>query len=219
MRYKNGFSIEFKLNNTLAYLCGVIIGDGYLRNGTKSKTNLFKNYEIKIEIVEKEYANFLMKHFKTIVKTKSKIKKIVDKRPNRKIRYSVDIKNKWLYNFFTNTMDIPSGKKSGKVFIPKKILKNKNYSRWFIAGLYDTDGGKRGHTIGFTTKSKRLNIQTSKILYEFKISHFTERWKNKKYNKEYYGIRLHKHSIDTFLNTFPLQNINKRGSARVWKMD
>ena len=194
------------------------MGDGYLKDGNKSKKSRFKDYLIKIELIDKDYLTLLLNYVKTIIKTKSRIRTIIDKRPNRKKRYSLCIKNKWLHNFLVKELKIPSGKKSGEAFIPKEILKNKEYLRYFIGGLFDTDGGKRGHTIGFTSKSRLLIDQLSKELTKLEISHLKESWKNKKYNRYYHGIRLHKKSIDTFLNTFPLQNINKRGSARVWKM-
>ena len=115
------------------------------------------------------------------------------------------IRNKSLYNFLVKTMEIPPGKKSGKVKIPERILDNKIYSKYFISGLYDTDGGKRGKSIGFTSKSKKLIDQTSLLLDRFDISHSKEGWINKKYNTPFYGIRLHKKSTDTFLNKFPIK--------------
>ncbi len=206
------------LNNNLAYLAGAIIGDGHLYKGNKSKNSPYKDYRIHIETINKEYTSLLLDYIKTIIKTKTSVKKRIDKRTNRKIRYYIQVRNKQLYKFLSEELKIPIGKKSGKVNIPDEILKNKIYSEWFIAGLYDTDGGKRGHTIGFTTKSKKLIDQTSLLLNKFKISHLKEKWNNQKYNKDYYGIRLHKKSIDTFLKKFPLQNKSKKRECQSGQM-
>lgn len=47
------------------------------------------------------------------------------------------------------------------------------------------------------------------MLKEFAISHFLEKWENKEYNRIYYGIKLHKKEIDSFLNICPLHNKDK----------
>ncbi|GAG51590.1 unnamed protein product, partial [marine sediment metagenome] len=57
--------------------------------------------------------------------------------------------------------------------------------------------------------SKELSMDVSILLREFSIRHLKEAWKNKKYDKIYYGIRIHKSEIDNFLNSFPLQNKEK----------
>ena len=216
MRYKKNFSLNFNLNNNLSYLSGALIGDGHLYSGTKSKTDKSKDYRISFELIDKEYVKFLLESIKKEIETKSKIRIIKDKRKNRKLRYQIAIKNKWLFLFFRGDLKIPEGKKSEKVKIPSKINSD-SHTKQFIAGLYDTDGGKRGHTIGFTSKSKNLIENTSKILNNFKISHLRESWINKKYNSRFYGIRLHKKSIDKFLNEFPIQNKSRCGDAGVWK--
>tara|TARA_Y100000310_G_C20502428_1_gene724673 strand:- start:584 stop:988 length:405 start_codon:yes stop_codon:yes gene_type:complete len=119
-------------------------------------------------------------------------------------------------------MEIPRGKKSSIVFVPEKIKKaSLEIKKYFLAGYFDTDGGFRGSTLGFTTASKRLNLEVSDLLVEFNIGHSLDSWVNKKYKKEFYGIRIRKKEIDNFLNTFPFQNreklvrISQRFSARM----
>jgi len=79
----------------------------------------------------------------------------------------------------------------------------------YLAGIFDTDGGFRGNCIGFTTASKKLNQDTSTLLNELSIKHISEKWKNNKYNRVYYGIKINKTEIGKFLNTLPLQNKEK----------
>ena len=63
--------------------------------------------------------------------------------------------------------------------------------------------------VGFTSASKKLISDTSKILSDLNILHHTESWKNKRYNTDYYGIRIKAKDNDKFLNGLPLRNNEK----------
>ena len=198
---------KIDLTNKTAYLTAVIIGDGNLSN--KSKTDLSKDYRITIDISDKEYLIYLSNLIHSIIKTKT-IPKKSPQRENRIPRLYLTIRNKGLFYFLNKDMEIPKGKKSSIVSVPSKIYNStKEIKRFFLAGYFDTDGGFRSNSIGFTTASKRLNNEISNLLLEFKIKHSIEMWINKKYKKEFYGIRIKKNEIDTFLKTFPLQNKEK----------
>ena len=198
-----------------AYLAGVIIGDGNLSSSVKSKTDLSKDYRMYIDISDREYLIYLSRLIKSIIKTKTNPKQ-PSKRGNRIPRLYLQIRNKDLFYFFYKEMEIPRGKKSSIVFVPSKINNSsKEIKRSFLAGYFDTDGGFRGHTLGFTTASKKLQQGLSKLLSEFKITHSIEEWINKKYDKEFYGIRISKKKMDKFLKTFPLQN--KEKLIRIYK--
>ena len=54
-----------------------------------------------------------------------------------------------------------------------------------------------------------MNEGVSKLLDEFKFLYSKESWINKKYDKEFFGIRLRKKEIDKFLKVLPLQNKEK----------
>ncbi|MBN1502780.1 LAGLIDADG family homing endonuclease [Candidatus Woesearchaeota archaeon] len=217
------------LNVKTAYLTGVIIGDGNLSNSPKShKTDLSKDYRISIDLSDKKFLLYIYKIIKTIIKTRTKPKSIIQK-GDRTPRLRIYIRNKALYNFLNKTMEVPEGSKSSAVIIPSLIRHNSSkIKRYFIAGYFDTDGGFRGNSLGFTTASKQLQIGLSSLLNELDVSHGTEIWFNKKYGREFYGIRLRRKEIDNFLNSFPLQNkeklkrINSRfkcGDAGVAKRD
>lgn len=45
----------------------------------------------------------------------------------------------------------------------------------------------------------------------FNIIHYLDKWINKRYKKEYYGIKISKKEIDKFLNELPFQNKEKLG--------
>ena len=227
----NNQKVESKINLTpiTAYLTGVIIGDGHLSNSVKSKKNdLSKDYRINLDISDKEYLICIFKLINSIIKTKTTPRKPLQ-RGNRIPRLNLQIRNKELFNFLNKVMEIPKGAKSSIVFVPSKIKNSVEIiKKWFLAGYFDTDGGFRGNTLGFTTASKRLHEDTSKLLDEFRILYLTEKWVNKNYDKIFYGIKIRKVEIDKFLSLLPLQNKEKLiriynrfncGSAGVAKRD
>ena len=112
-------------------------------------------------------------------------------------------------------MDIPLGKKSHKIMIPQILTTNQ--TKYFLGGLFDTDGGIRGNTIGYCSASKNIILEINEYLKSIKIENSVDSWINKKYQKEYYGIRIKKSSINNFLKTIPLKNLKKleriRGGA------
>ena len=197
------------LNSKTAYLCGVIIGDGYITDSKKSKKQPSPDHRISIDISDKKFLNYLYFLIKTIVETKSKPRNS-NQRKNTIPRLTFNFRNKELYYFFRYALGIPAGNKSSIVSVPPKITDGtRKLKRNFIAGYFDADGGFRGGTLGFTTASKKMQSGVSNILEEFDIEHSLEKWLNKIYNKEFYGIRFRKKEIGTFLKLFPLRNEEK----------
>jgi len=198
-----------KLKEETAYLAGVIIGDGHIADCTKSKEDQSRDYRIVLDIADKDYLNLLCKMIKSIVKTES-IPKYPKMRGNRKERLYFQFRNKSFFYFLTKSLGIAKGAKSSVVEVPIKIKNSsKEIKKYFLAGLFDTDGGFRGNTLGFTTASKKLNNNVSDLLNEFSIVHSLEEWKNKKYKRSYYGIKIKRSQIDRFLKMFPFQNKEK----------
>ena len=197
------------LNPKTAYLTGVIIGDGNLSNSVKSKTDLSHDYRISIDLSDRRYLIYLARLIKSIIKTKTIPKKPIQ-RGNRIPRLYFRVRNKELFNFFNKDMGIPKGKKSSIVFVPSKIKNSqKELKKQFLAGYFDTDGGFRGNSLGFTTASMNLWGGVSELLNEFSIKHTKEKWINKTYNRHFYGIKMGKGEIDKFLKELPLQNKEK----------
>ncbi len=210
--YNQKIKPKVYLTQKTAYLTGVIIGDGNLSNYVKSKKNdISKDYAITIDISDRKYLIFLFKLIKSIIKTKTTPKEPIQ-RGNRVPRLYLRIRNKELFTFLNRMMEIPKGAKSSKVFVPSKIKKSsQEIKKYFLAGYFDTDGGFRGNSLGFTTASKNLCEGISRLLKEFQIQNSTEKWLNKRYNNEFYGVKINKSQIDRFLSIFPLQNKEKLG--------
>ena len=208
MKMNIGKIYPIDLNERTAYIAGVIVGDGHISHATKSKQDKSPDYKITIEVIDLEFLNIVASLIKTIINTKSIIK---ERRPRngKQQGYYFQFRNKSFYHFLTNDLGIPSGKKCFSVDIPTKILSSPSLQHHFLAGLFDTDGGVRGKTVGFTSASKKLILDTSRILDDWNILHHTESWKNKRYNTFYYGIRIKAKDNDKFLNGLPLRNNEK----------
>ena len=208
MRSKN-LNKDLVLDEDMAYLIGVIIGDGHISNNTKSKTDLSKDYQINIELTNYDYLKEVELLFKKFVKTKSATHPL-KKREGKKQSWVFRVRNKELYLYLTKIIGIPCGSKSGRLFIPENIMKgNDAIKKNFISGFFDTDGGKRGNALGFSMKSEQLQKDISSLLKELKIRHYNERWFNKKYQLYYYGIKLSKKFTKMFLYEVPLRNKSK----------
>jgi intein/homing endonuclease len=200
---------SISLSNDTAYLSGLIIGDGNLSNYTKSKTDLSRDYRIYIDLSDFEYVYYLEKLIKSLIITKSKPVQ-AKQRGIRKPRLILQIRNKELFQFLNEVMEIPKGNKCAIIRVPNIILNSSSsIKKSFVAGYFDADGGFRSGTIGFTSASNKLLEGISLLLNEFNIDHSMEKWINKKYGKEYYGIRIKKNQIVNFLNRFRLRNKNK----------
>lgn len=198
---------KIPLNKETAYLAGVIVGDGHISNATKSKKDKSPDYRIHIEVCEEEFLKTIYEMIISIIKTKSPVKKKT--KENKQDLFYFQFRNKSFHYFLTVDLEISKGKKSHIVRVPEKIFTSINLQRHFLAGLFDTDGGRRGKGIGFTSASKGLVDDTSQILENIDIIHRKEKWMNKKYEKEYFGIRIPQKEIDKFLNIVPVQNKTK----------
>ena len=186
-----------------------MIGDGNLSNSVKSKTDSSPDYRISIDISDKKYLIYIYDLIKTMIKTKTVPKKAT-KRGNRIPRLFLYVRNKSLFYFLNKEMEIPKGKKSSVVFVPPKIKKASNeIKRYFLAGYFDTDGGFRGRTLGFTTASKKLNHGIGDLLVDLGVAFSKDMWVNKRYKREFYGLRIKRKEIDKFLKLLPLQNKEK----------
>lgn len=200
---------KISLSEKTAYLAGVIVGDGHLCSSHKSNVTKSKDYKIAIEVIDLNFLREFEKIVKSIIKTKSTIKMRTDNRGNRKNLYYFQFRNKSLYYFLNKDLAIPKGKKSSIVKVSKPIFNSISLQKHFLSGLFDTDGGIRGKTLGFTSASKLLMKDIQTILTNLKIRFYCEKWLNKKYQQNYYGIKIYKRDCDKFLNQLHLKNKEK----------
>ena len=129
---KKGLVIPKNVTPELAYLCGVIAGDGSIAKDDKE-------FRYSLEIGgnpkdEKEfYHNIILPYFKKIFNITPLVRSFEE-------TYGVRIFSKVLVLFLTREIGLPYGKKYSKLCIPKYFRKDKILLFAFIRGVFDTDG-------------------------------------------------------------------------------
>lgn len=121
------------INEDLAYLCGVLAGDGSI-NIRENKYD----YEIKCVGNPRDEKEFYKKIICTLFKKLFNVE-LKSKQFDKKTTYGIRIWSKELVMFLIQRIGLPSGKKYSKLKIPEIFLTNKNLTRSFISGLFDTD--------------------------------------------------------------------------------
>ena len=137
-----------KINEDIAYLLGVIEGDGSL-SITKRKKGGY-HYLFRIYSGEKKYLDYLQILLYNLFLIKGKINK--DKR--KKSLYYLLIQNATLFFYFAKLGSEIGRKKIGN--LPNIIKSNKKYALNYLAGLVDTDGSISYKRIQL--KQKRFNL-------------------------------------------------------------
>ena len=160
--------LPLKPTQDLAYICGILAGDGSINYRPK------KN-EYSIKCVgnpkdEKEmYTEVIQPTFK----------KVFGISPAVKMRdggttFGLVIYSKDLVTYLTKTVGLPLGPRYGKLAIPKLFLGNHSLTTEFIRGVFDTDGCisfKKRYTqkpyypvISLCSKSERFMRQIARVL-------------------------------------------------------
>lgn len=171
--------IPLKINEELAFFIGAIIEDGHLK---KDK------HQITLEGTNIKLLNFLQKICKELFEREFNINS-VKKREGKKQSDNLVMDSKAIYNLLNNVYEIPIGKKSHIVKIPKEIFNStKSIKSAFLIGIMMTDGGKRRRNVGLSTASKKLWEDLIKLFKKIEIKMLIDKWIYKKYDKEYYGI-------------------------------
>lgn len=200
---------KLNFDEDMAYIIGAILGDGYISNSTKSKTDLSKDYRIALETMDFSFVDTFYQKVTKFISTKTTIKVRAAKQ-NKVKTYYFQLRNKELYIYLTQTLNLPKGAKSTNLRVPQFIIfANKNLQKCFIAGLFDSDGGIRGRNIGFTMKNKDFMLDIQELLFKIDITSSKDSWWNKKYQRNYYGLRLNKENTIKFLNIISISNTEK----------
>ena len=198
-----------ELTDELLYFVGVVVGDGSLP--LKYDKRGYRKYVVVIEKANRRFIyNILKPLAEKLFERKWSISKII--KEGHKIKYSFYLNSKPLYLYLTKFFDLPNGKKSQIVRMPK-IIRKLSFQKQlpFIAGVIDTDWGISGDDkFGTHTASQNLVKDVNKT---FKIL-LKRRWKIKKYvqKKKYVSYQLVISKADKmnlfklFQTYFPLRN-------------
>jgi len=149
------FQLPLYLTEELAYLVGVIIGDGHLAN-----------YFINIIDSSKEHIENLSQLLSNLFN--SKIEFFVQSNANA---WNVNILGKWIVRFFNFLSGQPiNARKYPSLREPLIFQSNDFFRKAFWRGLMDADGSFKS-TIGFGTASKQLRTDFAKFLKQNKINY------------------------------------------------
>ncbi len=149
------FQLPLYLTEDLAYLTGVIMGDGHLAN-----------YFINIIDNSKEHIENLVKLLKETFCSRTEF----FKQQNAQA-WNVNILGKWLVRFFNFLSgQLINERKYPSLREPLIFQNNSQFRRVFWRGLMDADGSYKAN-IGFGTASKKLLYDFSDYLKQHNIKH------------------------------------------------
>lgn len=158
-----------EINEELAYLCGILAGDGHISKdyGEKCRNDISCGGNPKDE---KEFYDITIKK---LLKDISNIDIIPHSLGNT---YGFRFGSKAIVSFLTRVIGLPSGKKYDSLKIPELFLQDKNLLLSFVRGLFDTD-------FGFCLcKKYRIKPYYPQICFDSKSENFTKGiWQTLKY--------------------------------------
>jgi len=201
MIYK--INLPKRWNEDLAYLFGLLLGDGSLPR-TKSKRPTGK-YQVRymiyffsnsLKFLEEVYVPL----FSNLFGIKPKIKLV----PNKiNPLYNCRIESKVIYQFFEKKGYI-SGRKAKIAKVPKMP---KKYHSNLLAGLFDTDGGKKGGGFGLSTASENLALFCIEMFKKNNIPYTSCPWHY--HDHVYHQVYVNKPHMSKILKTIPIKNEDK----------
>ena len=192
----------------LCFLAGIILGDGHL-----AKTK----FKITMEMTSKNIHEIVRDTFSTAFKTEFIVKIKNDKKINRKQRWKIEFKSKVIWLLFNKIFEIPYGKKSDIIRVPKVVFhSNRKCMKHFILGLFLADGGRKGKYVSFTSASEKFIEELNLLLKIVGVGSSISKWKNKKLNKRYFDLLISGNEINKFKELIPKINIklNARSSRQ-----
>lgn len=171
--------IPLYLSKELAFLVAAILGDGHLAKNKK---------RISIELTNLDLLNKISDLYQKIFGINQNIR-AMKPRPNKKQSWQLQLDNTAVYLFFNQVFEVPSGKKSDKIRVPRIILySNKEIKKSFLRGIMFTEGGKRRRGYGLSTASKVFQKDLVIMFNDVGISVQQDQWTHQRYKKEYYGL-------------------------------
>ena len=191
-------------NNDLAYLFGLLLGDGSLPKSKTIKPNgdyqdryiihFFSNSK---NFSEEVYIPLFIRLFS--ISPRLDVRKI----KNRNVLYDVRIESIMIYKFLEK-IGFTTGRKAKIAKVPN--IPNK-YKVYVLAGLLDTDGGKKGNGFGLSTASEYLASFCIKIFEKYKLPYHSTPWY---YNNHiYHQIYIGKKNMHQILEYIPIKNEDK----------
>ncbi|MBU0635424.1 hypothetical protein KKE06_00155 [Candidatus Micrarchaeota archaeon] len=168
------------VSEEIAWLVAAILCDGHIKKN-ENRVVFFSNID------------YFVKRFESIVCNLFEISGTcrISKTSDTGVLYEFAVENKPMAHFLNKFCEIPRGKKSHLIVVPRIIWEaDFKTKKAFLKGVFDPDGGKRSSGLGLTSASKKFRDQVYMLLQEFDIVPAKDEWLNRKYNKRYYGLRF-----------------------------
>lgn len=134
LEFMNKIAIPQKMNSELAYLCGILAGDGSIY-----KRNNKHDYIIKCVGNPADEKDFYEVVIKTLFRQVFNVN-IITKNHDSNTTYGFVMHSKQLFDYLVNDIGLPQGRKYNNLKIPDFVKKNKKFITKYLQGLFDTDG-------------------------------------------------------------------------------
>lgn len=205
----NKIIIPKELSNDLAYICGVLAGDGSINFRTEKHEYLVKCVGNPKD--EKEfYNNVIGPKFYELFGISLNLKL-----HDSNTTFGFVIYSKELVNYLTSVIGLPLGRKYGTLKVPSLFYNNQDLLINFIRGLFDTDGSvsfKKRHrdynyypVICLTSRSENFVRQCSEILKSLGFSFF-----------EIYNYKVKDERVKGGFTTISRIEINGARNLKLW---
>lgn len=199
---KKGLVLPKEISKDLAYLCGVIVGDGHISHRKTSK-----DYYFFVGGNPKDERGFYDNIIKPLFRKVFGLN-VHPKLQSNKSTYCIEFCSKAFVRFLSEIIRIPLGKKSGEVQIPGIFRNSEQLISNFIQGYADTDFcltlKKRSKKVPYypviagSSKSKKIILQVTNYLKDKGVSVSTQIGK-KVYDKRH-GKIYQKNSLYLYGN-------------------
>lgn len=224
---KNDLKLNIKvpryLDNKLAYLLGVQIGDGYLKKIVREgRVDYLISYDGHL-INEFDWYNYMLKEL-----IKDLFNKDVQVRKVTRGTVKIYFRSKAIFMFLHKVCAISQSPKNN-IVVPRIILdSSREIKRSFLRGLADTDFSLTFKNrknlsypvIYFQTNSKSLHKSIANLLKELGFKIHCGYRKNKRYDKYYDSCYINisgRDQLDKWLKEIGFESSNHMTRYQVWK--
>lgn len=189
-------NIPSVVDERLGLILGYLVGDG---NYSKNKSNM-----ISLTTMDKEIESNFKKISNSLFSVEVKFKNKKGKASSFYFLSKV-VRD---YLEFIGLNYVTGDKKS----VPHAVLSSpKSVQKFFLRGLFDTDGSASGHSVRLVNSSEKLLKEVQLMLLNFGVVSSLNSNYNKKYKKNYYCLGIYGNDCKIFKNEidFGLRNKSK----------